>query len=63
MGLHVAVDGGIDIGVRSRMNEERKVWVEISRMFQSKSLGMNEKKGNEGLVPLHFMELRHGIWE
>ena len=51
LGSHVAVDGGIDVEVKCRMNEVGKVWGGMNRVFKCRSLGMNAKRRlYEGIV-------------
>ncbi len=44
LGMHVAVDGGIDVEVKFRINEMEKVWGVMKRVFRYGSFGVNVKK-------------------
>ncbi len=44
LGLHVAVDGGIYVEVRFRLNKIRKMCGGMKRVFTCKSVGMNAKR-------------------
>ena len=43
LGLHVTKDEGINVKVRSRMNEVGKVWEGMKRVFRCRSLGRDAK--------------------
>ncbi|KAK7882210.1 hypothetical protein WMY93_028384 [Mugilogobius chulae] len=51
LGSHVSVDGGIEGEVEFRMNEVRKIWGGMKRVFECRSLGMDAKRRlYEGVV-------------
>ncbi len=51
LGLHGAVDGGVEGEVKFRMNEVGKVCGGMKRVFKCKSLGMSaERRLYEGVV-------------